>query len=144
MKSFAQQMNDVIKKKKAEAKKITTSLCRDASYEIVTRTPIDTGNARANWNPAFNAYDDSVKPFDGDAGKGYRAPDDSLSSDLVMGRTNYVLTQKFKIGGTFTLTNGVEYMRKLNYESYSDYQQAEPHFIQNSAADVAQKYKKGK
>lgn len=70
---------------------------------VVQRTPVDTGRARANWTVSFDAPAPYVaRPADKGDGMNY------LLSQL----------QKFKLGQTVWLTNGLPYIRVLEYGEY--------------------------
>lgn len=73
---------------------------------IVRRTPVDTGWARANWVPSINEID-ARSPGPGPKdGEPVPAPDPGIISAVV---------QQGKIGDVFWLTNAVPYIRSLEY-----------------------------
>lgn len=73
---------------------------------IVRRTPVDTGWARANWVPSINEID-ARSP-------GERPPDGETVPEPNPGAIAAVV-QQGKIGDVFWLTNAVPYIRALEY-----------------------------
>lgn len=72
---------------------------------IVRRTPVDTGWARANWIPSINEPDvrsPGSSPKDGES-----FPDASEAIAAVV--------QTGRVGDVFWLTNSVPYIRALEY-----------------------------
>lgn len=85
----------------------------DLSEQVVLRTPVDTGNLRANWNPSADAPDASVRLFSEDAGTKVQAPERSAGSDRAMNKVRQVM--KRAVGRVFHLTNAVHYAGDIEY-----------------------------
>lgn len=102
--SFAQQMQDVIDNRRAVSRKVFAAVNIQLAEKIITRTPVDTGRARGNWNATIDQPDDKT-------GSG------SESSALSGARST---AAKIQPGQTFYLVNGLPYIRKLEYGGYGD------------------------
>lgn len=85
---------------KAEA--VFQKVAFDMSRRIIMRTPVDTGRARANWQPGINARPStSVASFDKSGRQATSAAKSSVS--------------ELKIGDVFSLVNNVAYIVPLEF-----------------------------
>jgi len=102
--SFAQQMQDFIDNKvERPSRDIVAAAGIQIFASVIQRTPVKTGRARGNWNAAINELDGSVS--------------ESKTEQAAM----QVVEQKaaqLELGDSFTLTNGLPYIRKLEYGGY--------------------------
>jgi hypothetical protein len=91
----------------AKRKKSLVTVARESLIElgtnVITGTPVDKGAAQGNWNSAYGTADESTRANVVGAG----ASIGSLESKLrVLG-----------LGDLFYMTNGLPYIRKLEYGS---------------------------
>jgi hypothetical protein len=89
----------------------------DIAESVILRTPVDTGNLRANWNPSVDSPDTSVTPFNQDSGSGAYAPARSAGSDRAVNRVRRMMRQA--VGRVFHLTNNVHYANEIEFMSKS-------------------------
>lgn len=80
---------------------LITEVATEIGKEVVTKTPVDTGHARANWRPGLNAA--PVVPVT-------RADKTGAGTIARIG----VVAKQFKAGDTFFLGNNVPYIEALN------------------------------
>lgn len=102
MASFESQMRDIIKNRTGVTEEIFRAVSLQVTEQVITRTPVDTGRARGNWNASIDTADDSVSDS-------ARPGDATNKARATVGR--------LEIGNTFTLTNGLPYIQKLEYGS---------------------------
>lgn len=75
------------------------------SEDIIMATPVDSGRARGNWFPEINTF--STKEDNNADGSG------SIAISKVASKT-----RALKLGQTFTLTNNLPYIVRLEYGLY--------------------------
>lgn len=112
--SFEQQIKRIIDNREGVTREIFAASAIQVAEKVITRTPVDTGRARMNWNASINAPDDSTRDESPDAGSNIRAPAASAGSRESLGRTTSTTT-RLQLGDTFHLTNGLPYIRALEY-----------------------------
>jgi hypothetical protein len=78
------------------------SITREVFSKVVLRTPVDSGKARANWNVSVGTPDFTVR--------------ETTSIARAFGELNKVLT--IPVGSVVYLSNGVPYIRLLEYGGY--------------------------
>ena len=98
MEKFAEKTLD---KLEAGFKKVAFGLSED----IIMATPVDSGRARGNWFPEINSF--SNQEDNNADGSG------SVAISKVAAKT-----RALKLGQTFTLTNNLPYIVKLEYGLY--------------------------
>lgn len=101
------------------------SICLEAAQEVIQRTPVDTGFARANWAVSINRLpnfqilhprDDggkSQRPRGGKLRKGYVPPVDTGGSYAADPAAIFTATSKAGIGDVVYIYNPVVYAKRL-------------------------------
>jgi len=102
--SFEQQIRRIIDNRAEVSQEIFTASCIQVSEKVITRTPVDEGRARGNWNASINSADDSTS----DTRRASQAQSDARST-----------AGRLRLGDTFHLTNGLPYIRPLEYDRLS-------------------------
>ena len=100
MSSFLSQMKAFENLTTNKAEKVFRKTCFEISNEVISNTPVDTSRAKNNWFPDINKFSSEVTYTTNKQG----------SINLV---TN--ATPKLKIGDTFTLSNNLPYIERLEY-----------------------------
>lgn len=118
MSTFTLDINKFAEKVGEEADKVVREICLNLLSEIVYKTPVDTGRARANWLTSINAPAIGTIEFNADAGSGIRAPNKSAAS--VSAINNGVPLLKQATGNVFWITNNLPYIKRLEYEGWSN------------------------
>lgn len=98
--SFAAQMKAFEDLTTDKAEKVFRKTCFEISNEVISNTPVDTSRAKNNWFPDINKF----------SGETTETTNKQGSISLV---TN--ATPKLKIGDTFTLSNNLPYIVRLEY-----------------------------
>lgn len=99
------QLGNRVKKYKADYEKVAKASLIRVGSQVVTRTPVDTGRAKGNWNSAYGAPDTSTDEN--------RRVGDSLG-DLR------VSIEGLEVGTVFYFTNNLPYIHRLEYEGWSE------------------------
>lgn len=100
MGNFATQMKQFENLTIDKAEKVFRKTCFEISNSVISNTPVDTGRAKNNWFPDINKFSSNITDTTNKEG----------SINLV---TN--ATPKLKIGDTFTLSNNLPYIERLEY-----------------------------
>ena len=100
MSNFASQMKQFENMTEKKAEKVFRKTCFEISNEVISNTPVDSGRAKNNWFPDINRFSTEMTETTNKQG----------SINLV---TN--ATPKLKIGDTFTLSNNLPYIVRLEY-----------------------------
>lgn len=100
MASFEEQMRDIIKNRTGVTEEIFRAVALQVTEKVITRTPVDTGRARGNWNAEIDKEDETTNDS--------RTAAQALA--LAQGKA-----LKAEIGQRFTLVNGLPYIQKLEY-----------------------------
>ena len=79
--------------------------CFDLSDGIITKTPVDEGRAKANWQPDINRTETS------------KLDDTDKSGKKTVDKAK-ALTDKLQLGQYFTLTNNLDYIEALEFGLY--------------------------
>lgn len=79
--------------------------CFDLSDGIITKTPVDQGRAKANWQPDINRIENSVLDTEDKSGNNTINKVEST-------------TRKLQLGQYFTLTNNLDYIEALEFGLY--------------------------
>lgn len=90
----------------------------DVCSLVILRTPVDTGRARANWQPAINTETDrSINWMGNDSSENHdlSAPTPSDGSDYSIARVKEIAEQA--VGEYYVMTNPVLYADDLEYGS---------------------------
>lgn len=98
--SFEQQIKRIIDNREGVTREIFAASAIQVAEKVITRTPVDTGRARGNWNASIDRYDGSTS--------------DSRTAQQAQADTRQRAAQ-LKLGDTFTLVNGLPYIRRLEY-----------------------------
>lgn len=100
MSNFASQMKAFENLTTDKAEKVFRKTCFEISNEVISNTPVDTGRAKNNWFPDINKFSSETT----------EATNKQGSISLVAGATN-----RLQLGATFTLSNNLHYIVKLEY-----------------------------
>ena len=100
MSSFTSQMKQFENMTEKKAEQVFRQTCFGISNEIISKTPADTSRAKNNWFPDINKFSTETTEETNPRG----------SIDEV----NKV-TSKLKLGTTFTLSNNLDYIEKIEY-----------------------------
>lgn len=106
--SFEQQIKRIIDNREGVTREIFAASAIQVAEKVITRTPVDEGRARINWNPSINRYDDSTTE---------EKPGEAAATSRATSRAT-AEASKLQLGDTFTLVNGLPYIRKLEYGGY--------------------------
>ena len=98
--SFATQMRAFENLTTDKAEKVFRKTCFEISNEVISNTPVDTSRAKNNWFPDINKFSTETTESTNKQG----------SINLVTGVTN-----RLQLGTTFTLSNNLPYIVKLEY-----------------------------
>lgn len=104
MSNFATQMKQFENMTENKAEKVFRQVCFGISNEVISNTPVDTSRAKNNWFPDINKFSSEVTESTNKQG----------SINLVTGVTN-----RLQLGTTFTLSNNLPYIVKLEYGLYN-------------------------
>lgn len=102
MTSFEQQIKRIIDNREGVTREIFAASCIQNADKVITRTPVKTGRARGNWNASINSPDEST--------------DDGRSAAQAQSNARST-ANGLKLGDSFHLTNGLPYIRPLEYGS---------------------------
>lgn len=97
--SFEQQIKRIIDNREGVTREIFAASAIQIAEKLITRTPVDTGRARGNWNASIDRADSST---------GQRSEGAALSKATAT-------TAELELGDTFHLTNGLPYIYRLEY-----------------------------
>lgn len=112
--SFESEIARIIKNREKVTREIFAASALQITEKVITRTPVDTGRARGNWNASINSADDSVREDNSDAGSNIKAPNQSPAGQKALNRATGAATG-LQLGDTFYLTNGLPYISRLEY-----------------------------
>lgn len=111
MAGFEEQIRRFADKAEAKANRVVRSACLDLFSKIVTRTPVDTGRARANWQIELDAMPPAQTINDRN-----NPPDDK---DDTARRKIDEITDRIgdvdKATRTICLANNLAYIKALEY-----------------------------
>ena len=100
MSNFATQMKQFENLTTDKAEKVFRKTCFEISNEVISNTPVDTSRAKNNWFPDINKFSSETTETTNKQG----------SINLVADTTN-----RLQLGTTFTLSNNLPYIVKLEY-----------------------------
>ena len=100
MGNFTSQMKAFENMTEKKAEKVFRQACFGISNEIISKTPADTSRAKNNWFPDINKFSTETTEETNPRG----------SIDEVTKVTN-----RLKLGTTFTLSNNLDYIEKIEY-----------------------------
>lgn len=100
--TFSLDITKFAEKAKGRIDLVIRKVALDVSSRVIMRTPVDTGRARANWQPAL-----------GYMPNGTMEATDPIGAQTVAGVAGTVRT--LKAGQTFYLANNLDYIRLLEY-----------------------------
>ena len=98
--SFLTQMKAFENLTTDKAEKVFRKTCFEISNEVISNTPVDTSRAKNNWFPDINKFSSDITETTNKQG----------SINLVAGEVS-----KLQLGDTFTLSNNLDYIIKLEY-----------------------------
>ncbi len=101
--SFEQQIKRIIDNREGVTREIFAASAIQIAEKVITRTPVDTGRARGNWNSSINTADSGVSEKNQKQNTGV-ATNEAVSA-----------ASSLKLGDTFHLTNGLPYIKALEY-----------------------------
>ena len=104
MGNFTSQMRAFENLTTDKAEKVFRKTCFEISNEVISNTPVDTSRAKNNWFPDINRFSTETT----------EATNKQGSINLVAGATN-----RLQLGTTFTLSNNLPYIVKLEYGLYN-------------------------
>lgn len=100
--SFATQMKAFENLTTDKAEKVFRKTCFEISNSVISLTAVDSGRAKNNWFPDINKFSNNITEDTDKTGK------QPLSNV-------YTETQSLKLGNTFTLSNNLPYIVRLEY-----------------------------
>ena len=100
MGNFTSQMKAFENMTEKKAEQVFRKTCFEISNEVISNTPVDTSRAKNNWFPDINKFSSEITDITNKQG----------SINLVTSAT-----PKLKIGDTFTLSNNLPYIERLEY-----------------------------
>lgn len=98
--SFESEIARIIKNREQVTREIFAASALQITEKVITRTPVDTGRARGNWNASINSADESV--------------DQGATQSTAQGNAAST-AGGLSLGDTFYLTNGLPYISRLEY-----------------------------
>jgi hypothetical protein len=131
---FAGNMNRTADRLPRAVSAIVTSVGRAISYELVDRTPVDTGEARSNWLPSLGVpLRGTIAPYT-PYPKGSKAlgkgTSETANAQAAKQRIDGALSARAP-GQTFIVQNSVEHINLLNSGSSK---QAPALFVEQAVA----------
>jgi len=100
--SFSADLTAYINRTNRRASEVQRGVALQLTSSVITRTPVDTGRARGNWNAEINRADNSTS-------------DTRTASDAE--RQARQASDEFTPGTVLFLTNALPYIRELEYGS---------------------------
>lgn len=101
--TFAADVKRFAEKTIREQERILRTVALEIDKEVVMKTPVDTGRARANWVIELNSVPSGFTPRAASA--------DPLAEAVAV-------TRRARIGDTIYIVNGLPYIRVLEYGEY--------------------------
>lgn len=120
--SWTSKPTDFVKQFKANTEKDIKRFAGDVLSGVVVGTPVDTGQARSNWNVAIDSTDYSTT---------------TVVSDAISRGLNKLNVSEI-LGKQIVISNSLPYIIRLN-EGWS--QQAPAKFVEKTIINVSSKYK---
>lgn len=117
------QLRKISAKSMEKAERVVKASLIELGTNVITRTPVDTGQARRNWLYAYGAADRST----------------TTETDRTGGERIGALTKSVSvldIGDEFYMTNSLPYIKRLEYEGWSN--QAPSGMVRVSTVDWPQ------
>jgi hypothetical protein len=109
---FNVDLNRILKKAGDNASGIARKVALELYSKVVSKSPVDSGRLRGNWNVNVNSIDTTEYPIDASSLG-------SMPSGAGLLRSVSALSS-FKIGDTIFVTNNMPYVYKLEYGLYGD------------------------
>ena len=103
MSSFLSQMKAFENLTASKAEKVFRKTCFEISNSVISLTPVDTSRAKNNWFPDINVFSSETTEETNKKG--------SISKVRAV-------TKTLQLGNTFTLSNNLDYIVKLEYGLY--------------------------
>lgn len=100
--SFQAQMKAFENMTEDKANKVFRKVCLDLSSGVIKGTPVDSGRAKSNWQPNIQTFSSGV------------LTEEDKSGTSTIGKVASKVVA-LKIGSTFTLTNNLPYIERLEY-----------------------------
>ena len=119
--SFSADLTAYINRTNRRASEVQRAVALQLTSSVITRTPVDTGRARGNWNAEINRADNSTS-------------DTRTASDAE--RQARQASDDFAPGTVLFLTNALPYIRALEYGNHS--RQAPRGMVRITAEEFAQ------
>ena len=108
MTTFALDISKFAEKAGKEADKVVREICLNLLTDIVYKTPVDTGRARANWFTSIASPSNETIEFEGGG---------AAAQGLSIGRAMNDLSKA--TGNVFWISNNLPYIYRLEYEGWS-------------------------
>lgn len=99
--SFEVDINKWANKVNLSVDNAIVAVCAQISTEVIKRTPVDTGRARANWIPSIGTPSDNVT--------------DNTDTSGILATNKALNVSKVASGKMFWLVNNLPYIQKLEY-----------------------------
>ena len=114
--SFAVDVKSWAEKTKGNTDDIISGTCLDLSRRVILRTPVDSGQARWNWQASIGSPKSNVLVSTPDEGSTVKAPNPSNASTRRLNQIAGVVEKA--PGNIFYLTNNMPYIDKLEFGGY--------------------------
>ena len=114
--TFALDIRKFAEKAKANTDDVIAGTCLDLSRRVILRTPVDSGQARWNWQASISSPKTGVLKSKLDEGSSAKAPNPSTASDRRISQISSVVDKAS--GNIFFLTNNMPYINKLEFGGY--------------------------
>ena len=113
MSTFSVDMRKFAEKAGQNAETVIKKICLDMMSDIILKTPVDTGRARANWQASLDAPASGTVNFEADKGSGAMAPNESNASRRAIAAG--MSATENAAGRVFWLSNNLPYIERLEY-----------------------------
>lgn len=134
--SFASDMEAYAKKAGLSLNQTVVSVALELYGSVIKDTPADTGRARGNWQCSIGSPLSGVLSGEGESGTETDAPNgDGPKTAAAVKEVRGVLL-KYEPGQTVYLANNLPYIRRLEYDGWSD--QAPAGMVRKNIARIQQ------
>jgi hypothetical protein len=114
--SFTRDITRFVEKSKVSADIVLRKIALDAFGRIITKSPVDTGRFRGNWNVAIGTADLSTTDEAPQKSKGTKKGQAPTGMEIAFSEGT-ILGAKF--GDTIRITNNLPYALRIENESWS-------------------------
>ena len=134
--SFASDMEAYAKKAGLSLNQTVISVALELYGSVIKDTPADTGRARGNWQCSIGAPLSGVISGEGESGTETDAPNGDGPKTAAAISDVRSVALKLLPGQTIYLANNLPYIRRLEYDSWSD--QAPAGMVRKNIARIQQ------